>query len=139
MPTPTPFTVVTFDNVPEPTVMPFKEVTPASVVTLGCEAVCRVPVKFVAVTAVEDTLVKPLNVPDPTVMPFNEVTPASVVTLGCDAVVSVPATEVAVSVPTTSSPATPDVRSTTLPDGATVRPLRIFQRPESDASRKSAE
>lgn len=126
-------------NVPEPTVIPFKDVTPANVVTFGCEAVCKVPVRLVAVIPVDDTLVRPLNVPEPTVIPFKDVTPANVVIFGCEAVLRVPATVLAVNVPTTSSPATPLVKSTTLPEGATVRPLRIFQRPASEASLKKAE
>jgi hypothetical protein len=38
------------DKVPEPTVMLFKLVTPASVVMLGCDAVDKVPANVVAVS-----------------------------------------------------------------------------------------
>lgn len=77
-----PFKEVTPLKVPDPTVMLFNEVTPERVVTLGWIPVCRVPVKLVAVTPVEDTEDNPLNVPEPTVMPFKEVTPEREVTLG---------------------------------------------------------
>jgi hypothetical protein len=107
------------DNVPDPTVIEFKLVTPARVVTLGCDAVCNVPVNVVApdapidvtparvvmlgcdtvanvpVIEVADTDDKPDKVPEPTVIEFKLVTPAKVVILGCDAVCKVPVIEVA--------------------------------------------
>ena len=56
-------------NVPDPTVILFKDVTAGRVVIDPCVAVPTVPVKVVA-----ETLDNPDKVPDPTVIPFKDVT-----------------------------------------------------------------